>query len=79
MPHVAESLVVERDKRLVALIALPAEDVELPEATIAEELEQTRVATNMLLPAYSQISKVEIIREGFQHTPKHSIKRFLYQ
>ena len=79
MPHVAESLIVERDKRLVALVALPAEDAEIAEPTIREELEQTRLATNMLLPAYSQISKVEIIREGFQHTPKHSIKRFLYQ
>ena len=79
MPHVAESLIVERDKRLVALVALPAEDAEIAEPAIREELEQTRLATNMLLPAYSQISKVEIIREGFQHTPKHSIKRFLYQ
>lgn len=79
MPHVAESLIVERDKGLVALVALPAEDAEIAESTIREELEQTRLATNMLLPAYSQISKVEIIREGFQHTPKHSIKRFLYQ
>ncbi|MBQ5690751.1 MAG: AMP-binding protein, partial [Alistipes sp.] len=79
MPHVAESLIVERDKRLVALVALPAEDAEIAEPAIREELEQTRLATNMLLPAYSQISKVEIVREGFQHTPKHSIKRFLYQ
>lgn len=79
MPHVAESLIVERDKCLVALVALPAEDAEIAESTIREELEQTRLATNMLLPAYSQISKVEIILEGFQHTPKHSIKRFLYQ
>lgn len=79
MPHVAESLIVERDKRLVALVALPTEDAEIAEPAIREELEQTRLATNMLLPAYSQISKVEIIREGFQHTPKHSIKRFLYQ
>ena len=79
MPHVAESLIVERDKCLVALVALPAEDAEIAESTIREELEQTRLATNMLLPAYSQISKVEIIHEGFQHTPKHSIKRFLYQ
>lgn len=79
MPHVAESLIVERDKCLVALVALPAEDAEIAESTIREELEQTRLATNMLLPAYSQISKIEIIHEGFQHTPKHSIKRFLYQ
>ena len=79
MPHVAESLIVERDKRLVALVALPAEDLERDEASVKAELEDVRQETNMLLPAYSQISSVEIIREGFQHTPKQSIKRFLYQ
>ena len=79
MPHVAESLVVERDKRLVALVALSAEDLERDEATVNAELDEVRQETNMLLPAYSQISSIEIIREGFAHTPKQSIKRFLYQ
>ena len=79
MPHVAESLIVERNKRLVALVALPNEDLAIDEATIKAELEQTRVEANLLLPAYSQIASIEIIREGFAHTPKQSIKRFLYQ
>ena len=79
MPHVAESLVVEREKRLVALVALSPEDLERDEATVKAELDEVRQETNMLLPAYSQISSVEIIREGFAHTPKQSIKRFLYQ
>lgn len=79
LPHVAESLIVERNKHLVALVALTAEDLALDEATINAALEQTRLEANELLPAYSQISKIEIVREGFAHTPKHSIKRFLYQ
>lgn len=79
MPHIAESLVVERNKHLVALVALPNEDLALDEATIKAELEQTRVEANMLLPTYSQITSVEIVREGFAHTPKQSIKRFLYK
>ena len=79
MPHIAESLVVERNKRLVALVALPNEDLALDETTIKAELEQTRVEANMLLPTYSQITSVEIVREGFAHTPKQSIKRFLYK
>ncbi len=79
LPHVAESLIVERDKRLVALVALTAEDAALDEATITTELEQTRKEANAALPAYSQIAKIEIMREGFIHTPKHSIKRFLYK
>ena len=78
LPHVAESLIVERNKHLVALVALTADDLALDEAIIMEALEQTRLEANALLPAYSQITKVEIVREGFAHTPKHSIKRFLY-
>ena len=78
LPHVAESLLVDRDKRLVALVALTADDLALDEATINAELEQTRAMANEILPTYSQISKIEIVREGFAHTPKQSIKRFLY-
>ena len=79
MPHVAESLIVERNKRLVALISISADDLALDEATITAELEKTRIEANLLLPAYSQITSIEIVREGFAHTPKHSIKRFLYK
>lgn len=79
LPHIAESLIVERNKHLVALVALTADDLALDEATINAALEQTRLEANELLPAYSQITKIEIVREGFAHTPKHSIKRFLYQ
>ena len=79
MPHVAESLIVERNKHLVALVALTADDLALDEATITEALEQSRIEANLLLPSYSQITKIEVVREGFAHTPKHSIKRFLYK
>jgi long-chain acyl-CoA synthetase len=79
LPHVAESLIVERNKHLVALVALTAEDLALDEATINAELEQTRIEANRLLPTYSQIAKIEVVREGFAHTPKQSIKRFLYK
>ena len=79
LPHIAESLIVARDKALVALVALSADDLALDEATINAELEQTRLMANEILPAYSQVTKIEIVREGFAHTPKQSIKRFLYK
>ena len=79
LPHIAESLVVARDKALVALVALSADDLALEESVINEALEQTRKEANVILPSYSQISKIEIVREGFAHTPKQSIKRFLYK
>ena len=41
-------------------------------------MEQNRQELNTSMPAYSKISAVEIIEGGFEHTPKQSIKRFLY-
>ena len=76
MPHVAESLIVERNGRLVALVAPTAEEISAEE--LAAAMEQMRVEANAVLPSYSQIVKVEIMREGFEHTPKQSIKRFMY-
>ncbi len=79
-PGVGESLIVSRGHALVALVALTAED---QKKGVTEELkaqlEQNRVELNKLMPAYSKISSVEIIEEGFQHTPKQSIKRFMYK
>ena len=31
------------------------------------------------LPKYCKLSSVEIVPEEFEKTPKHSIKRYLYQ
>ena len=78
LPHVAESLIVERNKALVALVALSAEDQKLDKEMIKEIMEQNRVALNEMMPAYSKVAAIEIMEQGFEHTPKQSIKRFLY-
>ena len=79
MPRVAESLVVDRKGGLVALVALTPDD---QTAGVTEELlealEQNRLLLNKSLPTYSKIMKIEVIEQGFEHTPKQSIKRFLY-
>ncbi|MBE6206353.1 MAG: long-chain fatty acid--CoA ligase [Rikenellaceae bacterium] len=77
MPYVAESLVVDRKGKLVALVAT-TED-KLSKEELAEAMEQNRIALNAQMPAYSKVVQIEILEEGFQHTPKHSIKRFLYE
>ena len=74
MPHVGESLVVERKGGLVALVALTPDDRE----ELKAQLEENRILLNKILPAYSKIAQIEIIEQGFEHTPKQSIKRFLY-
>lgn len=77
MPYVAESLVVDRKGKLVALVAT-TED-KLSKEELAQAMEQNRIALNAQMPAYSKVAQIEILEEGFQHTPKHSIKRFLYE
>lgn len=82
LPYVAESLVVEKNGKLTALIY---PDLELmKQAGIAENeiesLMQSQIkGLNPDLPAYSQISEVKILTEEFEKTPKRSIKRYLYQ
>ncbi len=82
MPYVAESIVVDKDGKLVALIypdldALDREGISHDE--IEAKMEENRVALNPLLPSYSQISSTKIYFEEFEKTPKRSIKRYLYQ
>lgn len=80
MPHVAESLVVDRGHVLVAIVALSPEDQKSGNMEeLKQIMEQNREELNKAMPAYSKISKIEIIEEGFEHTPKQSIKRFLYK
>ena len=74
-PFVVESVVVEREGKLVALVYVDASYVADPE----ELAEQIRSESNRHLPPYSLISRVELRQEPFEKTPKMSIKRFLYK
>lgn len=82
MPFVQESLVVEHNQKLVALI-FPDFDTADKQGYSNDDLErimeETRVEINKTLPAYCQITKVKLYPEEFEKTPKRSIKRFLYQ
>ena len=80
--YVAESVVVDRGGKLVALVYLDQKAMEkagLGEGDVAGVLENIRVAANHKLPVYSKIMKVENRTEPFEKTPKMSIKRFLYR
>ena len=82
MPYVGESLVVEQEGKLIALI-YPDYDqtmaANIPDSGIANVMEEIRLKVNEELPAYAQISAVKIFPEEFEKTPKRSIKRFMYQ
>lgn len=79
MPMVAESVVVQRDDKLVALI-YPDKDevVSFTQEELERIMEQNRNDLNGQLPAYSRIAAIELHDEEFAKTPKKSIKRYLY-
>jgi len=82
LPYVQESLVIEQDGKLVALIFpdFDATDKDgVPISNLDKIMEANRHAVNKSLPSYCQIVKVKLYPEEFEKTPKRSIKRFLYQ
>ncbi|MDR0729315.1 MAG: AMP-binding protein, partial [Prevotellaceae bacterium] len=81
-PYVVESLVLEQDGKLVALIFpdyATAETDGIRDHDLLRLIEEIRLKVNEELPAYAQLARVEIRPEEFEKTPKKSIKRFLYQ
>jgi long-chain acyl-CoA synthetase len=82
MPCVMESIVVDRDHKLVALV-FPDTSAEgkklLGTKSLTQMMEENRVAVNANLPQYSQISSIELVASEFEKTPKRSIKRYLYK
>lgn len=82
MPCVIESIVVDRDHKLVALV-FPDTSADskklLGTKTLTELMEENRVAVNKNLPQYCQISSIELVASEFEKTPKRSIKRYLYK
>lgn len=82
LPFVAESIVVERNGKLVALV-YPDEDAahhaQLSKEKIDELMDYNLSTLNRDIPAYSKVSAIELRSEPFEKTPKQSIKRYLYK
>ena len=79
MPMVSESLIVQREDKLVALVHPDKDEVvSFNEKELADIMEQNRHDLNETLPVYSRISAIELHDEEFAKTPKKSIKRYLY-
>lgn len=82
MPYVLESLVLQKDTRLVALVCPDFEAVDADELTqdqLEVVMEENRKLVNAELAAYEQINELRIFNHEFEKTPKKSIKRFLYE
>lgn len=81
LPYVEESLVIEKEKKIVALVYpnMEAADAENLEAEqLSQLMEINRQTLNSQLPPYSKIAKIELFPEEFEKTPTKKIKRFLY-
>lgn len=79
LPQVIESVVVERDGKLVALVYPDTANSGKQQKPLAEVMETNRQRLNKSLPQYSQVVAVELVDKEFEKTPKRSIKRFMYK
>lgn len=82
MTMVLESIVVQRDTKLVALVHPDMEEAKnmgFSMEDLKNIMDQNLNGLNEMIPAYEKISEIEIHEEEFEKTPKRSIKRYLYQ
>lgn len=83
LPYVSESVVVQREHRLIALVfpdrTLAAKQGRLADdAAILKMLNSRIKDVNKNFPVYAQVNAFELVEKEFEKTPKKSIKRFLY-
>lgn len=82
LPLVEESLVIEDDGKLIALIYPNYEAAQqkgMSESDINSMMETALKELNKNLESYSRLNSHRLMKEEFEKTPKRSIKRFLYQ
>lgn len=81
MPFVMESLVIEKDGKLVALVYPDFEAIDtygLTNDDLPVAMEEVRRNLNKGVAPYENIAHIYIYQSEFEKTPKRSIKRYLY-
>ena len=82
MPMVSESIILQKDDKLVALVHPDMEEISslgFSKDDLQSIMEQNRKDLNNLIPSFAQISRVQLHDKEFEKTAKKSIKRYLYQ
>ncbi|MBR5087516.1 MAG: AMP-binding protein [Muribaculaceae bacterium] len=82
MLYVSESLVVDRDRKLIALVYPDYDAMDRDGVTrdqLPAHMETVKTELNKLVAPYERVSQIEIMVNEFEKTPKRSIKRFLYR
>jgi len=82
LPYVQESLVLEKDNKLVALVYpdydLADQEGINTENMLEEIMQDNRKELNEALPRFKQVSRIKLYPTEFEKTPKKSIRRYLY-
>jgi len=79
---VGESIVLQREEKLVALVHPDMEEAESMGFSlddIQKVMAQNLQTLNDMMPGYSKVSDIILHEEEFEKTPKKSIKRYLYK
>lgn len=82
LPFILESLIVERNGKLIALVY---PDYDAMDGTgISEEdlkliMNENKDLINNMVASYEKISEIQLYPNEFEKTPKKSIKRYLYK
>ena len=79
---VGESIVLQREEKLVALVHPDMEEAESMGFSlddIQKVMTQNLQTLNEMMPGYSKVSEIILHEEEFEKTPKKSIKRYLYK
>ena len=82
LPLVEESLVIDEDGKLIALIYPNYEEAQklgISKEELDKLMSGNIASLNKHLEAYSRLNSHRLVETEFEKTPKRSIKRFLYQ
>ena len=81
LPFVMESIVIEKNGKLVGLVYPDYDTVDstgISHEDLPVIMEQNRIELNKLLAPYEAVSELQLYPMEFEKTPKKSIKRYLY-
>ena len=79
---IGESIVLQREEKLIALVHPDMEEAESMGFSIDDiqkVMAQNLQTLNEMMPGYSKVSDIILHEEEFEKTPKKSIKRYLYK
>ena len=82
LPYVAESIIVQRDNHLCAIIVPDTDALQthnIDHQSLVSVMNENLKRLNDSIPAYEAVANYTLRFEPFEKTPKGSIKRYLYK